>query len=105
VTDQERRAKVEARAARIPPRFRGVYQRAMEGKSRAAAVRAKCQECVGYEDVTEQVRGCTDPACPLWPMRPYQASSPGVGIGPDGEEVEPIEDEDREDSPGATTAP
>lgn len=63
-------AKIDARAAQIPTKRRGVYLRAMSGKSRKAATRAFCYECVGWEDLPDSVRSCTAPACPLYPYRP-----------------------------------
>lgn len=40
--------------------------------SRARAVKAKCLECVNFEDAVNQVGGCTVTKCPLWAFRPYQ---------------------------------
>ena len=65
-------AEIKARLAGMPVSYRLTYVRAMTGKSMKAAIRAACQECVGYQDCKEQIGGCTDPACPLYPYRPYQ---------------------------------
>lgn len=63
--------KVLARLEEMPPRYRSKYQAAMRGRSRTAAIGAFCQMCVGWNSPSD-VRGCTDPACPLYPYRPYQ---------------------------------
>ena len=59
---------VEARLKDMPPKYRGLYKRAMGGKSKSAAIRAFCLECMGW--VGSEVRRCTAPACPLYPYRP-----------------------------------
>lgn len=53
--------------AQIPARQRLVFSRAWSGKSRKAAIRAFCLECVGYE--AAEVNRCTAPACPLYEYR------------------------------------
>jgi hypothetical protein len=55
------------RLAQIPARQRPIFLRAWAGKSRKAAMRAFCLECVGYESA--EVNRCTAPACPLYPYR------------------------------------
>jgi len=64
------RPTVERRLADMPPKCRPAYLRAMGGKSRLAAIRAKCNECMGWEGLPYSVRDCTAPACPLYPYRP-----------------------------------
>jgi hypothetical protein len=55
------------RLAQIPVRQRPIFLRAWTGKSRKAALRAFCLECVGYESA--EVNCCTTPACPLYEYR------------------------------------
>lgn len=56
----------------IPPRFQGVYQRALDG-GRTAAVKAMCLECMGWQEgCVRMVRECASKACPLWAVRPFQ---------------------------------
>ena len=50
-----------------PPSTRESYRRAMEGRSRKAAIRAFCVMCMGYQP--HHVRECTAPWCPLDPYR------------------------------------
>lgn len=56
------------RLAQMPARIRGIYAKGL--RSKAAAIQSQCLECVGYS--REDVSGCTDLGCPLWPHRPYQ---------------------------------
>lgn len=62
--------KVAERERRIPKLYKAQYRRAMAGKSRTAGVDAFCAMCVGWVNVANEVRACTDPACPLYPYRP-----------------------------------
>ena len=60
----------------IPKKYVKMYARAMRGKSRKAAMRMQCVECMGY--VESEVELCTDPGCPLYPYRSpkIKASTP-----------------------------
>ena len=57
----------------VPPRYAKMYKRAMSGKSRKAATRMQCIECMGY--VESEVELCTDPGCPLFPYRSGKAEA------------------------------
>ncbi len=59
----------------IPKVYQNNYQKAMRGRSHAAAIKACCLECVSYQ--REEVRLCVDSGCPLWPYRPFQDSKKG----------------------------
>ena len=54
----------------IPTKYQGMYNR--RKKSRKAAIRSQCMECVGYSEV--DVKLCTDHACPLfkWRLRGWE---------------------------------
>ncbi len=58
----------EKRLEHMPRKHHKIYRKAMEGKSRKAAMHAFCLECCGHQiaDVFE----CTDRGCPLYPYRP-----------------------------------
>lgn len=56
----------------IPSMFVETQARAMSGASQKDAIKAKCQECCGFEDVMVRVGECGCLKCPLWPYRPYQ---------------------------------
>lgn len=49
----------------IPRRYRKMYDR--RKKSRKAAIRSFCLECVAYSE--NEVRLCTDEGCPLFRWR------------------------------------
>lgn len=65
------------RLEEAPESCRAVLRRAYGGKSKAAALKAFCLQCVGYvrKDVTE----CTALGCPLWMVRPYQKGDDDEG--------------------------
>lgn len=50
-----------------PKQTRGKYYKAMEGRSRKAAMDAFCIMCMGYSAAS--VKHCTAPHCPLYPYR------------------------------------
>ena len=69
-------SELEKHLQAVPPKFRPLASRALRGVSgKAAAVKAKCQECVNYEEVKDRVGNCTAWTCPLWRFRPYQKTS------------------------------
>lgn len=51
----------------VPRKYRKLYERAMRGKSRKAAMKAFCAECVQWQ--INEVEKCTDVGCPLYPYR------------------------------------
>lgn len=57
----------------IPKLYRGVYKKAMSGKSLRAATHAQCLECVCWQRL--EVAKCTSISCPLYNYRPYQEES------------------------------
>jgi len=68
----KQQGKIDRRRANIPRIHRKTYDKAMHGKSLRSAVKAFCLECVCWQK--EEVRACTDYACPLYPYRPYKES-------------------------------
>lgn len=62
--------RIAERRAAMPKSFRATYDKAMSGKSLRAAVNSCCLECVCYQ--IREIRHCTDTACPLYAVRPYQ---------------------------------
>ena len=48
-----------------------VLERAYRGKL-GAIPKAKCQECVNYDDMQARIRECPISICPVWSRRPYQ---------------------------------
>jgi len=55
------------RISQVPPRFRGLYRRLREGKSRKVSIRCFCLECMGWD--AQEVERCTARDCPLWRWR------------------------------------
>ena len=53
----------------VPKKYQKLYEKAISGRSRKAAIRSFCIECVGYFE--KEVRACTDPECPLYLYRLY----------------------------------
>ncbi len=54
----------------IPKIYQETYRRAMAGKSKAAGIKAKCQDCCCWQRT--EIENCAVPTCPLYPYRPYQ---------------------------------
>ena len=63
---------IAERRLQIPRKYRAIYDRAIKGKGLRAAINAQCLECVAW--ISDEVRNCTDLACPLWVVRPYRIS-------------------------------
>ena len=77
MADTRKRAeKIAEREQQMPKVHRANYRGAVSGKSRRAAIKAFCLECVCWQK--EEVRLCTALACPLYPYRPYQSGSKQV---------------------------
>lgn len=70
MSGRTREAQIAERRAQMPRAYRATYDRAVRGKSLRAAINAFCLECVCWQ--IREVRVCTDEACPLWVVRPYQ---------------------------------
>lgn len=63
--------RIEERRKEMPRIYRGIYDKAMKGRSLKSAVHAFCLECVAWQ--RKEIEQCTDYGCPLYPYRPYQA--------------------------------
>ena len=70
---KDQRQQIAERRAQMPKLYRGIYDKAMTGKSRKAAMRAFCLECMACQ--INEVFQCTDAACPLYPYRPSPRSA------------------------------
>ena len=68
--EEKRQEKITERRVQMPRSYRATYDRAVKGKSLRAAINAQCLECVCWQ--IDEVRNCTDVACPLYAVRPYQ---------------------------------
>lgn len=61
------------RLAGLPRKYRSKFARAYSGKSKAAAIAAKCADCSCFQQ--GEITHCTVFNCPLWPYRPYQITA------------------------------
>lgn len=59
-------SKERARYNIAPETAKATYRKAVEGKSKTAAIKAFCQMCIGWENMIYEITNCTDPACPLY---------------------------------------
>ena len=74
-------AELEAALARIPALRRGLFRRVYSGKApRSQAIKAKCLECCGFEDLARRVRECPCRECPIWGYRPYRHAAAAVAL-------------------------
>ncbi len=73
--DNERQRGIAQRRTQMPKVYRATYDKAAKGKSLRAAINAQCLECVCWQ--RKEIRDCTDLACPLYAVRPYQSSQNG----------------------------
>lgn len=65
--------KSQAESLQVPLTYVTGLVRAQDGSvSAKSAIKAKCHECVGYEDVKERISGCKVSRCPLLAYRPYK---------------------------------
>lgn len=48
----------------------GVFEKAYRGRSRSAAIKATCLQCMWLD--REAIRECTDTSCPSHSYRPFQ---------------------------------
>ena len=74
--DENHQKKIAYRRAQIPKLYRGLYDKAIIGKSRKAAMHAFCLECCGW--VIKEVFLCTSPQCSHYPYRPKSRASQGT---------------------------
>ena len=70
---EKRTEKIAKRRADMPKKYRGLYDRVVNGKaSPRQAIKSFCLECVGW--LKGEVRLCNGVACPLYNFRPYQVA-------------------------------
>jgi hypothetical protein len=76
-------AKILRRAEEIPLKCIGGYLRSVSPRhGPKQAIRAFCAMCFGWDSgFRESIQGCTDPACPLFTLRPYQSAKPRARRG------------------------
>lgn len=66
----KRAERIAKRRTDMPKVYRGIYDRAVSGKSLRACINSFCLECVCWQK--KEVRLCTSLACSMYAVRPYQ---------------------------------
>lgn len=66
--------KQKAYIATVPKSYRKTLERAYLSERCPTQVKAKCLDCVGFEEAPVRIRECTCEICPIWKGRPYQKS-------------------------------
>lgn len=59
--------------------FQNTFIKAYDEKSKANAIKAKCQDCCCF--VRDEITKCEAYTCPLWEVRPYQGKLSGKEKG------------------------
>lgn len=68
-------AEIQTYSETIPIKYRRLFLKVASGHGgKREIIKAKCQACVNFEDVSARVGSCTSILCPTWPYRPYQNS-------------------------------
>ena len=68
-----RQQKITKRIAEIPQIYRKDYEKAVIGRSKPAAIKAFCLECVCWQK--NEITNCTSVTCPLYTVRPFNKKS------------------------------
>ncbi len=55
---------------KIPQIYQANFKTAIDGKSKSAAVKAKCLDCSCWQRT--EIANCSVDICPLWLYRPYR---------------------------------
>ncbi len=70
-----REEQIAERRGQMPRSYRSNYDKAVSGRSLRASINSFCLECVCWQ--IEEIRNCTDLACPLYAVRPYRLPQNG----------------------------
>jgi hypothetical protein len=57
----------------IPEDYRANYEKAMQGVSKSAALKAKCLDCTCWQRA--EIRECPISWCPLFPYHPFKSKA------------------------------
>ena len=71
-TSPAQRDTIIKRVSQMPEVCRLTYLAGRKGDSPSSAIKAFCQMCIGWENMVDNIQNCSDPACPLYPYRPYR---------------------------------
>ena len=76
--EEIREQKIARRLKDMPKKYQKYYKKAVEGNSKASAIKAFCLECCMWQK--NEVINCTSLACPLFSYRPLiKSSKPPIG--------------------------
>jgi len=65
--------KSQANLLQVPLAYATGLSKALTGLGSAkSAIKAKCHECVGYDETKERISKCSNKRCALLAYRPYQ---------------------------------
>jgi hypothetical protein len=64
-----REEKIARRMEEIPKKYRRIYKKAAESRSKSAAIKAFCLECVCWQK--NEIINCSCLTCPLYGVRPF----------------------------------
>lgn len=68
---------IEKHIDTVPMKLQGFQRKALHGQlTSKQAIKACCQECVGFEDYKTRIIGCASFRCPLHKYRPYVSGLP-----------------------------
>ena len=70
--EQLREEKIARRMEEIPKKYRKIYKKAVESRSKSAAIKAFCLECICWQK--SEVINCSCLTCPLYGVRPFTKS-------------------------------
>jgi hypothetical protein len=70
--DNKRNQKIARKLKDIPEIYREIYEKAVIGGSKPAAIKAFCLECVCWQK--NEIINCTCVTCPLYLVRPFVKS-------------------------------
>lgn len=83
MTSRPKRAKWGG-MSNVPANYQKIQKDAAEGiVSPRQAIKARCQQCVCFEDTVARIRDCNVKLCALWAYRPYQVSRAAEGTTQD----------------------
>lgn len=60
----------------VPKRYQNLFSKVLQFNTGGgkAVIKAKCLDCVGFEEAERRIGNCQTRTCPLWSLRPFQDS-------------------------------
>jgi len=61
------------RVESVPKAYQYAYAKGLQENATPKEIyKAKCLDCVAFENTKEEIGGCTVRTCPIWHNRPYR---------------------------------